>query len=161
MRRVRGFKLSKGLAPLTPTLSHSKSDISDFEHLRLPNSGKPEFGWGEGARRVSGAASTSNDPALLRLVGLTAVSGLRVSGLRVGGFGVGRLGVRVLGLDHADPTLLGSMWGDKSNSSVFDNSQVRSLVPDFVATMCDVTELVMGPELGHVLRVVYAKEGAR
>jgi nucleoside-diphosphate-sugar epimerase len=34
----------------------------------------------------------------------------------------------------ADPTLLGSMWGDKSNSSVFDNSKLRSLVPDFVAT---------------------------
>jgi putative metallohydrolase (TIGR04338 family) len=33
--------------------------------------------------------------------------------------------------------------------------------PDFVATMCTLTELVMGPELGHVLRVVYAKEGAR
>src|SRR6266478_4297562 len=25
-----------------------KSDISDFGHLRVPNSGKPEFGWGEG-----------------------------------------------------------------------------------------------------------------
>jgi len=33
--------------------------------------------------------------------------------------------------------------------------------PDFVATMCTLTELVMGPELGLVLRVVYAKEGAR
>ena len=33
--------------------------------------------------------------------------------------------------------------------------------PDFVATMCTLTELVMGPELGLVLRVVYAKEGVR
>ena len=32
---------------------------------------------------------------------------------------------------------------------------------EFVATMCRLTELVMGPELGHVLRVVYAKEGVR
>ncbi|CAM4257568.1 hypothetical protein MB901379_00339 [Mycobacterium basiliense] len=32
---------------------------------------------------------------------------------------------------------------------------------DFVSTMCRLTELVMGPEAGHVLRVVYAKEGAR
>jgi putative metallohydrolase (TIGR04338 family) len=32
---------------------------------------------------------------------------------------------------------------------------------EFVATMCALTELVMGPELGHVLRVVFAKEGAR
>ncbi|WP_156689278.1 TIGR04338 family metallohydrolase [Mycobacterium sp. Marseille-P9652] len=33
--------------------------------------------------------------------------------------------------------------------------------PEFVATLCALTELVMGPELGHVLRVVYAKEGVR
>jgi putative metallohydrolase (TIGR04338 family) len=32
---------------------------------------------------------------------------------------------------------------------------------EFVATICELTELVMGPELGHVLRVVYAKEGVR
>ncbi len=32
---------------------------------------------------------------------------------------------------------------------------------EFVATMCTLAELVMGPELGHVLRVVYAKEGVR
>jgi len=33
--------------------------------------------------------------------------------------------------------------------------------PEFVATSCALAELVMGPEAGHVLRVVYAKEGAR
>jgi putative metallohydrolase (TIGR04338 family) len=33
--------------------------------------------------------------------------------------------------------------------------------PEFVATICALTELVMGPELGHVLRVVYVKEGVR
>ncbi|HZC53932.1 MAG TPA: TIGR04338 family metallohydrolase [Mycobacterium sp.] len=33
--------------------------------------------------------------------------------------------------------------------------------PEYVATICTLSELVMGPELGHVLRVVYAKEGAR
>jgi putative metallohydrolase (TIGR04338 family) len=32
---------------------------------------------------------------------------------------------------------------------------------EFVATMCTLTALVMGPELGHVLRVVYGKEGVR
>ena len=32
---------------------------------------------------------------------------------------------------------------------------------EFVATICTLAELVMGPELGHVLRVVYAKEGVR
>lgn len=33
--------------------------------------------------------------------------------------------------------------------------------PEFVATICALTELVMGPEVGHVLRVVFAKEGVR
>ena len=33
--------------------------------------------------------------------------------------------------------------------------------PEFVSTICTLMELVMGPELGHVLRVVYAKEGVR
>jgi putative metallohydrolase (TIGR04338 family) len=33
--------------------------------------------------------------------------------------------------------------------------------PDFVAAFGDLAEAVMGPEVGHVLRVVYAKEGVR
>ena len=33
--------------------------------------------------------------------------------------------------------------------------------PDFVATMCELTGLVMGPEVGHVLRVVFAREDVR
>jgi putative metallohydrolase (TIGR04338 family) len=33
--------------------------------------------------------------------------------------------------------------------------------PEFVATFCELAEMVMGPEVGHVLRVVYAKEGVR
>jgi putative metallohydrolase (TIGR04338 family) len=33
--------------------------------------------------------------------------------------------------------------------------------PEFVATICELAGLVMGPEVGHVLRVVYAKEGVR
>ncbi|MGA3254627.1 MAG: TIGR04338 family metallohydrolase [Mycobacterium sp.] len=33
--------------------------------------------------------------------------------------------------------------------------------PEFVATLCTLAELVMAPEVGHVLRVVYAKEGVR
>lgn len=31
----------------------------------------------------------------------------------------------------------------------------------FVATFCALAGIVMGPEVGHVLRVVYAKEGVR
>jgi hypothetical protein len=34
----------------------------------------------------------------------------------------------------ADPSLLGTLWGDKSNSTVFDNSKLRSVVPGFSAT---------------------------
>ena len=33
--------------------------------------------------------------------------------------------------------------------------------PEFVATFCELTDAVMGPEVGHVLRVVYAKEGVQ
>lgn len=33
--------------------------------------------------------------------------------------------------------------------------------PQFVATLCTLAEMVMGPELGHVLRVVYAKQEVR
>ena len=33
--------------------------------------------------------------------------------------------------------------------------------PEFVATFCELAEAVMGPEVGHVLRVVYAKEAVR
>ena len=32
---------------------------------------------------------------------------------------------------------------------------------EFVATFCGLAEAVMGPEVAHVLRVVYAKEGVR
>jgi putative metallohydrolase (TIGR04338 family) len=33
--------------------------------------------------------------------------------------------------------------------------------PGFVAAFCELAEAVMGAEVGHVLRVVYAKEGVR
>jgi putative metallohydrolase (TIGR04338 family) len=33
--------------------------------------------------------------------------------------------------------------------------------PEFVATFCELAGLVMGPEVEHVLRVVYLKEGVR
>ena len=33
--------------------------------------------------------------------------------------------------------------------------------PEFVETLCALAELVMGPEVGYVLRVVYAKQGVR
>jgi putative metallohydrolase (TIGR04338 family) len=33
--------------------------------------------------------------------------------------------------------------------------------PEFVNGFCELTDAVMGPEVAHVLRVVYAKEGVR
>jgi hypothetical protein len=33
------------------SLSQSKSDLSDFDQLKMPNSGKPEFGWERGGVR--------------------------------------------------------------------------------------------------------------
>ena len=33
--------------------------------------------------------------------------------------------------------------------------------PEFVWTFCDLAEAVMGPEVAHVFRVVYSKEGVR
>jgi hypothetical protein len=39
---------SQRLSPLTQPSPHPKSDISDFGPHKMPNSGKPEFGWGEG-----------------------------------------------------------------------------------------------------------------
>jgi putative metallohydrolase (TIGR04338 family) len=33
--------------------------------------------------------------------------------------------------------------------------------PEFVVAFCELAEAVMGAEVGHVLRVVYAKEGVR
>jgi putative metallohydrolase (TIGR04338 family) len=33
--------------------------------------------------------------------------------------------------------------------------------PEFVAAFCELAGLVMGPEVEHVLRVVYLKEGVR
>jgi putative metallohydrolase (TIGR04338 family) len=33
--------------------------------------------------------------------------------------------------------------------------------PEFIATFCELAAAVMGPEVAHVLRVVYAKEGVR
>jgi len=39
------------------------------------------------------------------------------------------------GLVAADPGLLGTLWGDKINSSVFDNSKLRRVVPEFRAVV--------------------------
>ncbi|HVB50836.1 MAG TPA: SDR family oxidoreductase [Acidimicrobiales bacterium] len=39
------------------------------------------------------------------------------------------------GLIASNPELLGSLWGDKAHSAVFDNSKLRRLVPEFKAVV--------------------------
>jgi nucleoside-diphosphate-sugar epimerase len=39
------------------------------------------------------------------------------------------------GIVASDPEQEGSLWGDKSQSAVFDNSKLRGLVPEFKATV--------------------------
>ena len=39
------------------------------------------------------------------------------------------------GIIAADPEEEGSLWGDKSYSTVFDNTKLRRLVPDYMATV--------------------------
>src|SRR2546425_1979800 len=43
--------LDKPRTPSPQLSPQPKSDISDFGQSKVPNSGKPEFGWGEGAHR--------------------------------------------------------------------------------------------------------------
>ena len=47
--RVRENQSSNAGTPSPQPSPQSKSDISDFDRSKIPNSGKPEFGWGEGA----------------------------------------------------------------------------------------------------------------
>ena len=39
------------------TAPQSKPDVSDFDDLMMPNSGKPEFGWERGRRSIRGSAA--------------------------------------------------------------------------------------------------------
>src|SRR5215467_9441347 len=54
-RRVLLFEplkwVHRGPASSVCSLSQPKSDLSDFGRLRVPNSGKPEFGWERGGVR--------------------------------------------------------------------------------------------------------------
>ncbi|MGH7935522.1 MAG: hypothetical protein ACREF8_00750, partial [Chthoniobacterales bacterium] len=46
--------VASALAPSPRPSPQSKSDTSDFDRLKLPNSGKPEFGRGEGEEALAG-----------------------------------------------------------------------------------------------------------
>jgi len=41
-----GYRMFTKRATISVIPPQPKSDISDLGHLRVPNSGKPEFGWG-------------------------------------------------------------------------------------------------------------------
>src|SRR5262245_10940733 len=45
------------------SLSPSKSDLSDFDQPNMPNSGKPEFGWGEGWGEGLGSLNSPVTPS--------------------------------------------------------------------------------------------------
>ncbi len=48
-----------------------------------------------------------------------------------------------------------------TRSPTISATPTRRTGPEFIATFCDLAAAVMGPEVAHVLRVVYAKEGVR
>jgi len=60
-----GVKFFERAEPPTPALSPPKSDISDFGHLTVPHSGKPEFGSGEGADQVRCTACIQREKAMI------------------------------------------------------------------------------------------------
>jgi nucleoside-diphosphate-sugar epimerase len=98
------------------TLTHN----SDFAKGFVPLFGRPEA-IGEDFHITSDEALTWNQ--IYSLVGEAA------------GAEPDLLHVPTDGLIAADPELLGSLWGDKSHSAVFDNSKLRRLVPDFKAVV--------------------------
>jgi len=47
-KNLTGSTLARTTARAAFALSQPKSDVSDFGQLKVPNSGKPEFGCGSG-----------------------------------------------------------------------------------------------------------------
>jgi nucleoside-diphosphate-sugar epimerase len=98
------------------TITHS----SDLARGLIPLLGRPEA-IGEDFHITSDEALTWNQ--IYALVGKAA------------GVEPDILHVPSDGMVAADPDLLGTLWGDKINSSVFDNAKLRSVVPDFKAVV--------------------------
>jgi nucleoside-diphosphate-sugar epimerase len=114
-------RMRRGAAVLVPgdgtsiwTITHS----SDLARGLIPLLGRPEA-LGEDFHITSDEALTWNQ--IYALVAQAA------------GAEPDFLHVPSDGMVAANPDLLGTLWGDKINSSVFDNSKLRSVVPGFKA----------------------------
>jgi len=116
-RMRRGAKI---LVPGDGTSIWTITHNTDFARGLVPLFGRPEA-IGEDFHITSDEALTWNQ--IYQLVGEAA------------GVVPDLLHVPSDGLIAADPEQLGTLLGDKANSAVFDNSKLRSLVPDFRAVV--------------------------
>jgi len=116
-RMRRGAKI---LVPGDGTSLWTLTYNSDFASGLIPLFGRPEA-IGEDFHITSDEALTWNQIYLL--IGEAA------------GVEPDLLHVPSDGLIASDPELLGSLWGDKAHSTVFDNSKLRRLVPEFKAVV--------------------------
>jgi nucleoside-diphosphate-sugar epimerase len=116
-RMRRGAKI---LVPGDGTSIWTITHNTDFARGLIPLLGRPEA-VGEDFHITSDEALTWN--RIYQLVGEAA------------GVVPDVLHVPTDGIVAADPELLGTLWGDKVNSAVFDNSKLRSLVPAFKAVV--------------------------
>ncbi|HEY5265882.1 MAG TPA: SDR family oxidoreductase [Acidimicrobiales bacterium] len=114
-RMRRGAKI---LVPGDGTSLWTVTHNSDFARGLVPLFGRSEA-IGEDFHITSDEALTWNQIYLL--VGAAA------------GVEPDLLHVPTDGLVASDPELLGSLWGDKAHSAVFDNSKLRRVVPEFRA----------------------------
>jgi nucleoside-diphosphate-sugar epimerase len=116
-RMRRGAKI---LVPGDGTSLWTITHNSDFARGLIPLFGNPKA-IGEDFHITSDEALTWNQIYLL--VGKAA------------GVEPDLLHVPTDGFVAADPENLGTLWGDKVHSSVFDNSKLRGLIPEFNATI--------------------------
>jgi len=114
-RMRRGAKI---LVPGDGTSIWTLTHNSDFARGLLGLFARPEA-IGEAFHITSDEALTWNQ--IYNLVGAAA------------GVEPDLLHVPTDGIVAADPELMGTLWGDKVNSAVFDNAKLRRLVPDFAA----------------------------
>ena len=77
-----------------------------------------------------------------------------------------RDGVGVIAVPDSAGSDSGTRWALRELVVLHETAHHLSPVepahgPEFASTFCELAETVMGPEAGHVLRVLYAKHGVR